>query len=104
MNRKLKAALAGLAFVTGWEIGIALQLVNMISNYTITDAAGNVSIVEAESKAVPEPSAAEPEKAEDTDAADAVETEAADVAAAESEDADADPSADAGNAQAAFAD
>ena len=104
MNRKLKAALAGLAFVAGCEIGIALQLVKMIHNYTIKEAAGKESIDEAESKAVTEPSAAEPEKAEDTDAADALETEAADVAAAESEDADADPSADAGNAQAAFAD
>ena len=87
MNRKLKAALAGLAFVAGCEIGIALQLVKMIHNYTINT----------------EPSAAEPEKA-DTDAADAVEPEDTDVAAAEPEDADADPSADAGNAQAAFAD
>ena len=103
MNRKLKAALAGLAFVAGCEIGIALQLVKMIHNYTIKEAAGKESIDEAESKAVTEPAAAEPEKA-DTDAADAVEPEDTDVAAAEPEDADADPSADAGNAQAAFAD
>ena len=103
MNRKLKAALAGLAFVAGCEIGIALQLVKMIHNYTIKEAAGKESIDEAESKAATEPAAADPEKAEDTDAADAVETETADVAA-ESEDAAADPSADAGNAQAAFAD
>ena len=81
MNRKLKAALAGLAFVAGCEIGIALQLVKMIHNYTIKEAAGKESIDEAESKAVTEPSAAEPEKAEDTDAADAVETEAAMMAA-----------------------
>ena len=62
MNRKLKAALAGLAFVAGCEIGIALQLVKMIHNYTIKEAAGKESIDEAESKAVTEPAAAEPEK------------------------------------------
>ena len=54
MNRKLKAALAGLAFVAGCEIGIALQLVKMIHNYTIKEAAGKESIDEAERKAVTE--------------------------------------------------
>lgn len=30
MSKKLKAAIAGLAFVAGCEVGIALQLVRMI--------------------------------------------------------------------------
>ena len=33
MNKKMKAALAGLAFVAGCEIGIALQLMKMIHKY-----------------------------------------------------------------------
>lgn len=39
MNRKLKAAFAGLAFVAGCEIGIAIQLMKMIRNYTIREEA-----------------------------------------------------------------
>ena len=37
MNKKLKAALAGLAFVAGCEIGIAIQLAKMIRDYTIKE-------------------------------------------------------------------
>lgn len=39
MSKKLKAAIAGLAFVAGCEVGIALQLVRMIRDYTIKEAA-----------------------------------------------------------------
>jgi hypothetical protein len=39
MSKKLKAAIAGLAFVAGCEVGIALQLVRMIRDYTIREAA-----------------------------------------------------------------
>jgi hypothetical protein len=42
MNKKMKAALAGLAFVAGCEIGIAIQLVKMIHKYTIKEEASNV--------------------------------------------------------------
>ena len=42
MNKKMKAALAGLAFVAGCEIGIALQLVKMIHKFTIKEEASNV--------------------------------------------------------------
>ena len=41
MNKKLKAALAGLAFVAGCEIGIAIQLAKMIRDYTIKENALN---------------------------------------------------------------
>jgi hypothetical protein len=42
MNKKMKAALAGLAFVAGCEIGIAIQLVKMIHKFTIKEEASNV--------------------------------------------------------------
>ena len=48
--------MAGLAFVAGCEIGIALQLVKMIHNYTIKEAAGNEAIEEAECKEESDPS------------------------------------------------
>ena len=41
MNKKMKAALAGLAFVAGCEIGIAIQLVKMIHTFTIKESAAN---------------------------------------------------------------
>ena len=50
MDKRIKAAIAGLAFVAGGEIGIALQLVKMIHNYTIKEAAGNEPIEEAENE------------------------------------------------------
>lgn len=39
MKRSTKAALAGLAFVAGCEIGIAIQLMKMIHNFTIKESA-----------------------------------------------------------------
>ncbi len=39
MKKRMKAAFAGLAFVAGCEIGIAIQLMKMIHNYTIKDKA-----------------------------------------------------------------
>lgn len=41
MNKKMKAALAGLAFVAGCEIGIALQLMKMIHKYAVKEGAMN---------------------------------------------------------------
>ena len=41
MSKKFKAALAGLAFVAGCEVGIALQLVKMIRDYTLKEKALN---------------------------------------------------------------
>ena len=45
MSKKLKAAIAGLAFVAGCEVGIALQLVRMIRDYTIKEAASKEDTV-----------------------------------------------------------
>ena len=39
MNKRLKAAIAGLAFVAGCEVGIALQLAKMIRDYTVKEKA-----------------------------------------------------------------
>ena len=39
MSKRFKAALAGLAFVAGCEVGIALQLVKMIRDYTLKEKA-----------------------------------------------------------------
>ena len=39
MKKSTKAALAGLAFVAGCEIGIAIQLMKMIHNFTIRESA-----------------------------------------------------------------
>ena len=39
MNKRLKAAIAGLAFVAGCEVGIALQLAKMIREKMIRDYA-----------------------------------------------------------------
>ena len=44
MDKRIKAAMAGLAFVAGCEIGIALQLVKMIHNYTVKEAASKEPI------------------------------------------------------------
>ena len=41
MNKEFKAALAGLAFVAGCEIGIAIQLMKMIHKFTIRESASN---------------------------------------------------------------
>ena len=41
MNKRLKAAIAGLAFVAGCEVGIALQLMKMIREYTVKEKALN---------------------------------------------------------------
>lgn len=39
MSKKWKAALAGLAFVAGCEIGIGIQVLKMVRKYTIKDLA-----------------------------------------------------------------
>lgn len=39
MNKRLKAAIAGLAFVAGCEVGIALQLAKMIRDYALKEKA-----------------------------------------------------------------
>lgn len=43
MSKKVKAAVAGLAFVAGCEVGIALALMKMIRDYTIKENAINES-------------------------------------------------------------
>ncbi len=39
MKKSTKAALAGLAFLAGCEIGIAIQLMKMIHNFSIRESA-----------------------------------------------------------------
>ncbi|HAB94845.1 MAG TPA: hypothetical protein DCF49_08865 [Lachnospiraceae bacterium] len=39
MNKGTKAVIAGLAFVAGCEIGIAIQLMRMVHKYTIREEA-----------------------------------------------------------------
>lgn len=94
MDKRIKAAMAGLAFVAGCEIGIALQLVKMIHNYTVKEAASKEPIEDVIKEAeIPE----SPETETDAEIADAEPAEAD-----ETEDADADPS-DIEDVQAAFA-
>ena len=47
MSKKFKAAMAGLAFVAGCEIGIALQLMKMIRDYTVKEKAANEPLEDA---------------------------------------------------------
>lgn len=47
MSKKFKAAMAGLAFVAGCEIGIALQLMKMIRDYTVKEKAANEQLEDA---------------------------------------------------------
>ena len=56
MSKKMKAALAGLAFVAGCEIGIAIELMKMIHKFTIREKASEEPIpdideIEADSEA-----------------------------------------------------
>ena len=46
MNKKTRAALAGLAFFAGCEIGIAIQLMKMIHKFTIRESAMDGSVPE----------------------------------------------------------
>ena len=46
MNKKTKAALAGLAFFAGCEIGIAIQLMKMIHKFTVRESAMTGSVPE----------------------------------------------------------
>lgn len=48
MSKKLKAAMVGLAFVAGCEIGIAIQLMKMIHKYTIKESAAAQNLPEDE--------------------------------------------------------
>lgn len=94
MDKRIKAAMAGLAFVAGCEIGIALQLVKMIHNYTVKEAASKEPIEDVVKEAeIPGDSVTE------TDA-EIADGEPADTA--DTEDNNADPSG-IEDAQAAFA-
>ena len=44
MNKKTKAALAGLAFLAGCEIGIAVQLAKMIHKFTVRESAMDAAL------------------------------------------------------------
>ncbi len=78
MSKKVKAAVAGLAFVAGCEIGIAIALMKMIRDYTIKDNAINESAEISDS-------------AEDDDGNDVEDAAAEETAETE----DDDPAADA---------
>ena len=64
MSKKFKAAVAGLAFVAGCEVGIALQLMKMIREYTVKEKALNEPLEASE-----EEIAAEQDINEELDAA-----------------------------------
>ena len=66
MSKRFNAALAGLAFVAGCEVGIALQLMKMIRDYTVKEKALNEPLEASE-----EESAAEQAIKEELDAAEA---------------------------------
>ncbi len=56
MSKKMKAALAGLAFVAGCEIGIAIQLMKMVHKFTVREKAieepiPDIDEIEAENEA-----------------------------------------------------
>ena len=83
MDKRIKAAMAGLAFVAGCEIGIALQLVKMIHNYTVKEAASKEPIEDVIKKSeIPD----DPETETDAEIADAEPAETD-----EAEDTDANP-------------
>ena len=69
MNKKTRAALAGLAFFAGCEIGIAIQLMKMIHKFTVRESAMAESVPEdaaetAEAPSAEKPSAETPEEPE----------------------------------------
>lgn len=80
MKKRMKTAFAGLAFVAGCEIGIAIQLMKMIHNYTIKDKAISEPAPEdAAPEIVPEDAAQEtvPEDAAQETAQDSAENRSA---------------------------
>ena len=54
MDKRTKAALAGLAFFAGCEIGIAIQLVKMIHKFTVKESAMESSIPDDAGYELPE--------------------------------------------------
>ena len=66
MSKRFNAALAGLAFVAGCEVGIALQLMKMIRDYTVKEKALNEPLEASE-----EENATEQAINEELDAAEA---------------------------------
>ena len=59
MNKRVRAAIAGLAFVAGCEVGIALQLMKMIRDYAIKEKALDEALEMSENEAAEDP--AEPD-------------------------------------------
>ena len=59
MDKRVKAAIAGLAFVAGCEVGIALQLMKMIRDYAIKEKALDEALEMSEDEASEDP--AEPD-------------------------------------------
>lgn len=74
MNKKFKAAMAGLAFVAGCEIGIALQLMKMIRDYAVKEKAANEQLEDA---AVEDPEAVGDVTETADDISDTIENESA---------------------------
>ena len=97
MNKKTKAALAGLAFFAGCEIGIAIQLMKMIHKFTVRESAMTGSVPEdtAEKTAeVPCEEAPEAPEAPEEEASESAEEEASEPAEEEApESAEEDPEA-----------
>ena len=57
MNKKTKAALAGLAFLAGCEIGIAVQLMKMIHKFTVRESAMDAPVPDSAADDFPEDAA-----------------------------------------------
>ena len=86
MNKKTKAALAGLAFFAGCEIGIAIQLMKMIHKFTVRESAMTGSVPEDTAEKTAEVPCEEAPETPEEEASESAEEEA-------SEPAEEDPEA-----------
>ena len=77
MNKKTKAALAGLAFLAGCEIGIAVQLAKMIHKFTVRESAMDAPLPDSAADDIDSAADDIPEDAEEavTDVQDGVQSE-----------------------------
>ena len=83
MNKKTKAALAGLAFFAGCEIGIAIQLMKMIHKFTIRESAMAESVPDEAAEAAAEEMQEEPAGEKEEDVPVEIQAETAEAAAEE---------------------
>ena len=94
MNKKTKAALAGLAFFAGCEIGIAIQLMKMIHKFTVRESAMTGSVPEDTAEKTAEVPCEEAPETPEEEASESAEEEASEPAEEEApESAEEDPEA-----------